>query len=416
MADLMIIADDFTGGLDTGVQFARQDIPTCVITDPGTDIRTVPEKIRVLVLVLETRHQRPEEAYRTVYGAVRRAKEGGVAAVYKKTDSALRGNIGAELTAVRDALGCDVLPFLPALPRMNRITAEGIHYIDGVPVAGSVFGQDPFEPVTESDVGRLIALQSGVSVMKMPAGGEIPSGSGILVCDAASDADLLSAGEKLKRAGLLRASAGCAGFAGVLGDLMEMERSPRKERPALTGGLFVLCGSVNAITLKQLAHGEGNGFKREHIPAGMKLTEGYFDTPEGKEQAEKWRLASGASSWYILDANDADGSNAESRAFIASRGMSVEDARRTISSSLGRIMRRILPERKRGAVLITGGDTLLECMRACGVDRMEPVCELFPGIVLASFTLGGETRYVIAKSGGFGKETLLTDLKALIGN
>ncbi len=416
MADLMVIADDFTGGLDTGVRFAEQDIPTCVVTDPAIDLKTVPEDIRVLVLVLETRHLRADEAYSAVYGAVRKAKENGIAAVYKKTDSALRGNIGAELAAVRDAADCPMLPFLPALPGMNRTTVDGVHYIDGVPVAESVFGQDPFEPVTESDVGKLIALESDVPVMRMPAGGEIPSGSGILVCDAKTDRDLEETGEKLRAAGLISASAGCAGFGGVLGSLLGLKRSPRKGRPELTGGLFVLCGSVNAITLKQLDHGEKNGFRRVHIPAGMKLDGDYFETPEGKRQAEEWYRASREEPWYILDANDADGGNGESRRFIASRGMSMEDARRAISSSLGRIMRQILPERKKGAVLITGGDTLLECMRACAVDRMEPVCELFPGIVLASFRMDNEKRYVIAKSGGFGKETLLTDLKALIKN
>ena len=69
---------------------------------------------------------------------------------YKKTDSALRGNIGAELSAALDGSGAGVLSFLPAFPRMNRTTAAGIHYIDGIPAAKSVFGQDPFNPVKES--------------------------------------------------------------------------------------------------------------------------------------------------------------------------------------------------------------------------------------------------------------------------
>ena len=78
--------------------------------------------------------------------------------------AALRGNVGAELTAVLDAAGADRLAFLPALPKMGRITRNGIHYIDSVPVADSVFGQDPFEPVTASSLEEIIAAQSEVPV------------------------------------------------------------------------------------------------------------------------------------------------------------------------------------------------------------------------------------------------------------
>ena len=37
MIKLLILADDFTGGLDTGVQFASRGISTCVITNPAAD-------------------------------------------------------------------------------------------------------------------------------------------------------------------------------------------------------------------------------------------------------------------------------------------------------------------------------------------------------------------------------------------
>lgn len=79
--------------------------------------------------------------------------------IYKKTDSALRGNIGAELGALLRASGEQALPFLPAYPQIGRCTREGVHYIDGQPVAQSVFGIDPFEPVRHSRVADLIGVQ-----------------------------------------------------------------------------------------------------------------------------------------------------------------------------------------------------------------------------------------------------------------
>lgn len=67
-----------------------------------------------------------------------------------------------------------------------------------------------------------------------------------------------------------------------------------------------------------------------------------------------------------------------------------------------------------GTLLITGGDTLLQCMNYMGVDQVEPVCELSSGVVLSLVTYQGHTRCVLTKSGGFGQETLVTDLARLL--
>ena len=67
-----------------------------------------------------------------------------------------------------------------------------------------------------------------------------------------------------------------------------------------------------------------------------------------------------------------------------------------------------------GALLITGGDTLLQCLARLGGQEIEPLLELSPGVVLSKCRLAGRERMIISKSGGFGGETLLTDLRNLI--
>ena len=282
MIRLLILADDFTGGLDTGVQFASRGISTCVITDPKADYAAEAGECEVLVVVAETRHLAPEAAYDAVYAAAGKGAALGIPYIYKKTDSALRGNIGAELTAAMKACGAETLPFIPALPGMKRVTRGGVHYIDGVPVAESVFGRDPFEPVRESEVARLIALQSDAAVTnparKDPAGAE-----GIAVIDAETEEDLRETGKALAEAGRLRITAGCAGFAAVLPELLGLTRSGRPEIPQLDEGLFVLCGSVNPITQRQLDDGERNGFTRIHIRPEEKLEPDLYRTEKGKQ-------------------------------------------------------------------------------------------------------------------------------------
>ena len=67
-----------------------------------------------------------------------------------------------------------------------------------------------------------------------------------------------------------------------------------------------------------------------------------------------------------------------------------------------------------GSVMIIGGDTLLACLRRLGCKDLEPLAELFPGVVLSLYRAGGREKFLISKSGGFGSETLLADLKELI--
>ena len=43
MLKLLVIADDFTGALDTGVQFSRQGIQTLVSTETVVQYNTLPK-------------------------------------------------------------------------------------------------------------------------------------------------------------------------------------------------------------------------------------------------------------------------------------------------------------------------------------------------------------------------------------
>src|SRR5699024_1460658 len=113
----------------------------------------------------------------------------------------------------------------------------------------------------------------------------------------------------------------------------------------------------------------------------------------------------------IIDSNDAGG-NQPTAAYAEDLGCSLETMRVRIASSLGDLVAGLFRSPHLGTLLLTGGDTLLQCMRGAGVTELEPVCEMEKGVVLARFTCDGCTRHVITKSGGFGQATLLTDLAA----
>ena len=100
MIKLLVIADDFTGALDTGIQFKAKGTLVRVYTPQNQNIFAGLEQgVQVLIIVAETRHMPPAEAGEIVAKIVSQAQQASVSCIYKKIDSALRGNIGSELSA-----------------------------------------------------------------------------------------------------------------------------------------------------------------------------------------------------------------------------------------------------------------------------------------------------------------------------
>lgn len=411
MVKLLVIADDFTGALDTGVQFAASGAETRVVTNIEYDFSRTGREVQVLVLVAETRHVKWEEAYRMVYGIAKRACESGIPYLYKKTDSALRGNIGSELKAVLDAAGKRSLHFLPAFPRMNRVTRNGIHYIDGSPVHESVFGKDPFEPVTCSYIPDMMRGEVPVTVVESMDGWERQNG--VMVYDASTDEELMSIGSFLKEKGELGLTAGCAGFAAVLPKLLGLS-GKRCERIPLDKKFLVACGSVNPITVRQLDYAERAGMKRIRLTPEQKLEKDYLESEEGKRALEEWTKTALEEECCIFDTNDLPGCRAACE-YAGSHGLSLGELRVRIADTLGRVVEHLVRAGVKSTMLLTGGDTLMGFMRHIGCDEIVPVCEMAPGTVLSQVDIDGRTYSIISKSGGFGEEKLIAELAEKIG-
>mgnify|MGYP000105113041 CR=1 FL=1 len=405
MLRLLMIADDFTGALDTGVQLAAHGIPTQVVVGQA-DLSACSST--VLVVDTETRHLPAAKAAEAVARLTRSAVENGVGCIYKKTDSALRGNIGAELAALLKASGARNLPFLPAFPQIGRTTKKGVHYIDGVPVNESPFGIDPFEPVRCAEVTKLIHLQTDMPAQNLRPGETASDKTGILVYDAATAADLETAGRQLFQNGTPPVLAGCAGFAAFLPELLGLSDGSVVETPQLDPRLLVLCGSVNPITLRQMDTAEKAGFTRLRLTPRQKLEPGYWASADGKAALAEIEQMLAANPAALL--KPMTPGQPAYRRLRRARGIDLDGLRVGISGSVGQMFGALFGSEHLGTLLLTGGDTLLQCMNSVGARELEPVCELESGIVLARFTYQGRTRYVITKSGGFGQEDLLVEL------
>ncbi len=388
MTELLIIADDFTGALDTGVKFASRGVSTRVFAESTGDLAAAFVEVQVVVVNSETRHKTPSEAYDVVRRLASDARANDVPFLYKKTDSALRGNIGSELAAAMDAMEAEKLVFAPAFPGMDRITRQGIQYVDGVPVAESVFGADPFEPARNSSVEAVLRETTDRQTFLHAAGDPSAEGKGIHVYDAATDADLEKIAFGLKREDLT-VSAGCAAFASVLADRLGL--GGRTAGAELSGPLLVLCGSRNPVTIRQMAKAEEAGYP--HIRLTREQKTDWDAAPEkNREQAGRWVRLAVEKGLCMVDANDP---------------VPEELDRERVETQLGLAGKAILDSTPGCTLMFTGGDTLLGVMRATGIRELTPVGELFPGVVLTRMTYRGKPFSVVSKSGGFGGPDLL---------
>lgn len=404
MARLTVIADDLTGALDTGVQFANRSVSVRVAAVNDTDaVNDELFNADVVVIDAEVRHKSSHQAYNICLQLVRQASHCGCETVYIKTDSGLRGNIGAMFQAALDVVGASAY-YAPALPGMNRITRGGIQYIDGVPINESVFGKDPFEPVHTPYVKDLFkGYRADVvccSARYLPSPG---TSQQIVICDAESDMDFQRIATELQRTNRLKILGGCAGFAAVLPPFLGLMGKPI-ELPRINAPLLVLCGSLNPITKRQLEYGAAHGGIRISLQSEQ-LTPHYFESSAGQDflaQIEQ-RMQGGCD--MLIDTGGSE---------TAAEADKAEQLRKHIARQLGLLMIMLLerPSADSYLPMIIGGDTLMGFMQQLPEAEISPLGEAAPGAVLFTAPISGQmSRIMVSKSGGFGTEDLLARIR-----
>ena len=168
---LLVLADDLTGALDTGTAVAAGSLrhpegrrfDVIVSCDPDWPFEDASDQPDVLVIDTETRHLTAEETRSVIFPVVRRAAAAGIPHIYIKTDSAMRGNIGASFQAALDASGSPVLSFIPAFPQMDRTVRGGKVYIGGELLTDSFYAEDPLNRPVGADAGEVNADKEAVA-------------------------------------------------------------------------------------------------------------------------------------------------------------------------------------------------------------------------------------------------------------
>ncbi|SUS06570.1 putative D-erythronate kinase [uncultured Defluviicoccus sp.] len=408
---IAVIADDLSGGMVTGVQFAPLGLRPTVMAAGHTVVRGA-ERLGHVIPVWDTasRADVPEVAYAKVRTATRAALGLGVNFFYKQADSQLRGNLGAEVKAVIDETGARGVLCCFANPDIGRITVGGQHLANGQRVQFGPAGEDAITPVRESYVPAVLAAQVEYPIVRIDQAvvGLGPAavvaairaalqGTGpvVLAGDAATLKDLVTLAAAAIESGLIAAS-GSYGLAWGIAEVLKRTGG---------GGTLVLAGSTTALVRTQVESLSKRPstcvllLRPEDALAGRidwVTTRALTEIQEGRDVA-------------IVSPGDPDSVRA---AFELGRkmGLAPKEVHRCIASALGEIAHQVLSHATDGQVqglIATGGDI------ACAtLHRLAQAVELTDQpIAGAAAGLLSESRIpFIAKSGACGGPDGLGDL------
>lgn len=188
---LGMIADDLTGACDTGAQYVRHGFRAVVLLDTAANVFI--EDTDLLVLSTDSRNTPPDEAHRKTQRAWLALEQHRARLFYKKIDSTLRGNLGAEITAVLAAGGHQFAVVTPAFPAMGRRLLEG-----RLQVEGSTEFEALHLPTLLAEQGLLHVahlglpeVRSGPALLHERFEWHRRKGAEVIVADAVSDDDLV---------------------------------------------------------------------------------------------------------------------------------------------------------------------------------------------------------------------------------
>ena len=410
MTQLMLLADDFTGALDAGVQFAEKGASVFVSLCEGLPENTDAD---VIVMDMESRHETPEKAYQKIYRQMEYAADRHVPFFYKKTDSTMRGNIGAELAAMLLASGRDILVFVPAFPRMGRTLKEGIFRVNGELLTKTSYARDPFQPVTSDRAVDIVKRQTTLPVHMIDlAKEELPQNEDtpvILVCDAQSEQELAEIARHLKPVADKIVLAGCAGFAAYVALYIDGTAQKNTEISPKQSGHIILCGSINERTRRQVVCAKEKGMK-----SCLLRPDDYLGNGLTKEAKEKIRELSHGNGAVLLYTADREEDIRAAKEYAAANGIEGENLHLRIAQGLGRIARYCVSDADAGILSVVGGDTLFGAMQGIGPKGLTLQREVMQGVILSKLLLeDGTEKYMLSKAGSFGDETVLWDMGRL---
>lgn len=351
---IAVIADDITGAAEVAGISRRFGLRVCM-SATGSQLSTV-NSHDVLVIATDTRSMTEEEAVAESHRVGKIvASMPDVTDIFKKTDSALRGYVVAELKALLAVTRYDSALYIPANPSKGRIIRAGEYFIGEKLLHLTDFASDPEFPAFSP---RLSERLPGCA------------SAGIMWADAESAADIVAAVAAATPSTLL------AGAADLFTSFLrhhfpEAQDSPAPEVTLDMSDIIVVCGSTQSRP-------EIIGTPVSYMPRDV-----YDGAP-----ADDW----------IADTCREYSLNHSITLAISHDHRTGHDVAAYLRKVTAQITRRLIEEHTPSCLVIEGGATAFAIISALGWSTLEIEYEIAPGVICMKSSGG---THVILKPGSY---------------
>ncbi|MBS0306300.1 MAG: four-carbon acid sugar kinase family protein [Proteobacteria bacterium] len=402
-----ILADDLTGAGDTLVQFVQRGWNGLLQRGPETP----PLGPRAaLSRPLHTRAMPDAQARETTAQAVVQTLAVGIAQVYLKIDSTLRGSVAAQLdgalAAWRRTHPDAFVVLCPAYPAMGRTQHDGQLFVNGTPLADSPAGRDPVTPVTSSHLTDLVPGSVVVPACERVADWTrtltaAARSHAVVVAEADNDVHLRTLAAAVASLGSRALPAGSAGFALPLAAAwLGAERAPPAavaEGAPSDANVLVVVTSANEVSRRQV------DALQAHLGAQLVVRQARAADLADVASAERWAMAPTPAHVIVLQA-PAEREETPDAAIRRERGQRVARA-------IAVAARGALTQHRIGRLVLVGGDGAEAVLDALDAQVLRMIGTVQEGVPLAT-VMGGpcDGLPVATKAGGFGHDRTLLEV------
>ncbi len=358
---MIVIADDITGAAEmAGIAHEAGydvrlvcggDTATSGTTVIATDTRSMTEDEAIAETRRITSHLSPLTSHPSPL----------TPHLFKKTDSALRGHVVAELKTLMETMGYQRAVYLPANPSKGRIIKDGVYYINGTPIDQTDFSFDPEFPA-----------KTAVLRERFPDA----EANGIVMPDAESKEDI----QKV----IATYDDGHTLFAGAA-DLFEavLARNPSASMTSRTSSIFSPSHPSFASTLFLCGSTQS-----KPLDLGIPVTAMPRDIYDGCKDITSWLEE--ASAIYKREGS--------LMITIPHRHRTGKEVAIHLRETTAILLQRLVAMQQPRQLIIEGGASAFATLQRLGWNELEVVSQLAPGVIKTKAPNG---TFVIMKPGSY---------------
>ncbi|MCX8957811.1 D-threonate kinase [Erwinia psidii] len=418
---VLVVADDLTGANDTGGGLARAGARVNVLFNPtGEGSR---DDADVWVINTDSRAcDAALAAQRTTEAVTRGRVLTGDGWIFKKMDSTLRGNPGAETEAALLASNAPAALVVPAVPTLGRTTRQGMCYIDGQLLSETEYASDPKTPVSSASIITRLQEQSSLNAGLLPLdavrqpdlaarlAAAIAEGQRLIVLDAERQEDLhhiVRTAAALSPRPLL---VGAAGLSDALSEFLGGNGNSIAALPITPGqqaAMLAVIGSMSDIASRQIVR------LQQHYPLCLididirqVLCDGAGDMPWRQQATEALQRGQHC----VVRTCQQVSQRYDIHALCQHYGLSRQQMGEHICEFLAALVRDVVGEVQPRGLYLSGGDVAIAVASGLGAEGIH-LGGLVAGCVPWGQLLNSKNDLlVLTKAGGFGDENTLVDV------